>query len=113
DTIGDHWDARPSPDGKFIVYNLRRFDDLNRLDIILLEIATGKKITLYGKPSTRATAPKWSPDGKWISFIAQEGQFEELYLVKPDGEGLHPLTKGGQDIFQYEWSPSGNRILAV
>lgn len=113
DTIGDHWDARPSPDWKFIVYNLRRFDDLNRLDIILLEIATGKKITLYGKPSTRATSPKWSPDGTWISFIAQEGQFEDLYLVKPDGEGLHPLTKGGQDIFQYEWSPSGNRILAV
>jgi dipeptidyl aminopeptidase/acylaminoacyl peptidase len=113
DTIGDHWDARPSPDGKFIIYNLRRFDDLNRLDIILLEIATGKQVTLYGKPSTRATAPKWSPDGKWISFIAQEGQFEELYLVKPDGEGFHPLTKGGQDIFQYEWSPLGKQILAV
>ena len=113
DTVGDHWDARPSPDGKFILYNLRRFDDLNRLDIVLLEIATGKKTTLYGKPSTRATTPKWSPDGKWISFIAQEGQFEELYLVKPDGDGLHPLTKGGQDIFQYEWSPSGKQILAV
>jgi Tol biopolymer transport system component len=113
DTIGDHWDARPSPDGKFILYNLRRFDDLNRLDIVLLEIATGKQVTLYGKPSTRATTPKWSPDGKWISFIAQEGQFEELYLIKPDGEGLHQLTKAGQDIFQYEWSPSGNQIIAV
>jgi dipeptidyl aminopeptidase/acylaminoacyl peptidase len=113
DTIGDHWDARPSPDGKLILYNLRRFDDLNRLDIVLLEIATGKQTTLYGKPSTRATSPKWSPDGKWISFIAQEGQFEELYLIKPDGEGLHPLTKGGQDIFQYEWAPSGKQIIAV
>lgn len=113
DTIGDHWDARPSPDGKSIVYNLRRFDDLNRLDIVLLEIATGKQVTMYGKPSTRATSPKWSPDGKWISFIVQEGQFEELYLIKPDGKGLHQLTKDGRDIFQYEWSPSGKQILAV
>jgi dipeptidyl aminopeptidase/acylaminoacyl peptidase len=113
DIIGDHWDARPSPDGKFILYNLRRFDDLNRLDIVLLEIATGKQVTLYGKPSTRTTAPKWSSDGKWISFIAQEGQFEELYLIKPDGEGLHQLTKAGRDIFQYEWPPSGKQILAV
>ncbi|MCJ7434347.1 MAG: hypothetical protein MUO77_12740, partial [Anaerolineales bacterium] len=71
DTIGDHWDARPSPDGKSIVYNLRPFDDLNRLDIILLEIATGKSVTLYGKPSTRAMSPKWSPDGQWIAFISQ------------------------------------------
>src|SRR5574339_583320 len=36
DATGDHWDARPSPDGKAIVYMLRRFDDLNRLDVILL-----------------------------------------------------------------------------
>ncbi len=113
DTIGDHWDPRPSPDSKFIVYNLRRVDDLNRLDIILLEIATGKQITLYGKPSVRAISPKWSPDGRWISFIAQETQHEELYLIKPDGEGLHQLTKAGEDIFQYEWSPAGDQILAV
>lgn len=113
DIIGDHWDARPSPDGKFIVFNLRRFDDLNRLDIVLLEIASGKQITLYGKPSIRAMSPKWSPDGKWISFIAQETQHEELYLIRPDGEGLHLLTKAGQDIFQHEWSPSGRQILTV
>jgi dipeptidyl aminopeptidase/acylaminoacyl peptidase len=113
DTLGDHWDARPSPDARFIVYNLRRFDDLNRLDINLLEIATGKQTTLYGKASTRAISPKWSPDGKWISFVSQETGREELYLIKPDGEGLHQLTKAGQDIFQYEWSPNGKQILAV
>ncbi|MBE0672725.1 MAG: S9 family peptidase [Anaerolineales bacterium] len=113
DTIGDHWDARPSPDGKFILFNLRRFDDLNRLDIVLLEIATGKQITLYGKPSVRAVSPKWSPDGEWVSFIAQETQREELYLIKPNGEGLRQLTKAEQDIFQYEWSPSGKEILVV
>jgi len=113
DKLGDHWDARPSPDGEFIIFNLRRFDDLNRLDIILLEITTGKQTTLYGKPSVRAMSPKWSPDGKWISFIAQEGQREELYLIQANGEGLHQLTNAGQDIFQYEWSPSGKQILAV
>jgi hypothetical protein len=46
DTFGDHWDARPSPDEKSIVYILRRFDDLNRLDVVLLEIETGKSFTL-------------------------------------------------------------------
>jgi dipeptidyl aminopeptidase/acylaminoacyl peptidase len=113
DTNGDHWEACPSPDSKFVVFCLRRFDDLNRLDIVLLEIATGQQITLYGKPSVRALSPKWSPDGKWISFIAQETEHEELYLIKPDGQGLHQLTKTGQDIFQYEWSPNRKQILAV
>ncbi len=113
DSTGDHWDARPSPDGKFVLFNLRRFDDLNRLDIVLLEIATGKQTTLYGKPSTRALSAKWSPDGKWVSFISQESGRDELYLVKPDGSGLRPLTKTGHDVFQYEWSPSGKRMLVV
>jgi dipeptidyl aminopeptidase/acylaminoacyl peptidase len=113
DTIGDHWDARPSPDGKRIVYNLRRFDDLNRLDIVLLEIETGKSLTLYGKPSTRALSPKWSPDGQWISFISQESGWEELYLIRPNGEGLHQLTKTGHNVVQYDWSPDSKRMVVV
>jgi len=112
-TGGDHWDARPSPDGKSIIYTLRRFDDLNRLDIILIEIESGKSITLYGKPSTRALSAKWSPDGKWIAFIAQETERDEIYLVRPNGEGLHQLTHTGHDVLQFEWSPNGTQLSVV
>jgi dipeptidyl aminopeptidase/acylaminoacyl peptidase len=112
DTTGDHWDPRPSPDGKFITYILRRFDDLNRLDLILLEIETGKSVMLYGKPSTRVLSPKWSPDGQWIAFIAQETERDEIYLIRPNGEGLHQLTNSGYDVAQFEWAP-GSRQLAV
>jgi dipeptidyl aminopeptidase/acylaminoacyl peptidase len=113
DTIGDHWDARPSPDGKFIVYTLRRFDDLNRSDVVLLEIETGKSTTLYGKPSTRALSAKWSPDGESIAFIAQETEREEIYLIKPSSDGLHQLTDTGHDVFQFEWSPSGKQLAVI
>jgi dipeptidyl aminopeptidase/acylaminoacyl peptidase len=113
DTAGDHWDARPSPDGKRITYILRRFDDLNRLDVILLEIETGKSITLYGKPSTRALSPKWSPDGEWIAFIAQETERDEIYLVRPSGEGLHQLTNTGYDVAQFEWSPNSKQLAVI
>jgi dipeptidyl aminopeptidase/acylaminoacyl peptidase len=113
DTLGDHWDARPSPDGKSIVFILRRFDDLNRLDVVLLEIETGKSIMLYGKASTRALSPKWSPDGKWIAFIAQETERDEIYLIKPKGEGLHQLTNTGHDVAQFEWSPDGKQLAVI
>ena len=113
DATGDHWDARPSPDGRSIVYTLRRFDDLNRLDIVLLEIETGRSITLYGKPSTRAMSAKWSPDGQWIAFIAQETEREEIYLIPPDGEGLRQLTSTGNDVFQFEWSPNGREMAVI
>ncbi|MBN2117607.1 MAG: S9 family peptidase [Anaerolineales bacterium] len=113
DATGDHWEARPSPDGKSIVYLLRRFDDLNRLDVVLLEVETGKSRTLYGKPSTRALSPKWSPDGQWIAFIAQEAERDEIYLVRPNGEGLHPLTNTGHDVTQFEWAPNGKQLAVI
>jgi Tol biopolymer transport system component len=47
DALGDHWDPRPSPDGKSVVYTLRRFDDLNRLDIVLLR--NGRKSIWFGQ----------------------------------------------------------------
>jgi dipeptidyl aminopeptidase/acylaminoacyl peptidase len=113
DTLGDHWDARPSPDGRSVVYILRRFDDLNRLDVILLELETGKSITLYGKPSTRALSPKWSPDGAWVAFIAQETERDEIYLVKPDRAGLHRLTNTGHDVVQFEWAPDSRQLAVI
>ena len=113
DTLGDHWDPRPSPDGKQLTYTLRRFDDLNRLDIVLLELETGRSRTLYGKPSTRALSAKWSTDGQWIAFIAQETERDEIYLVRPDGEGLHRLTNFGHDIFQFEWAPDGKQLAVI
>ena len=113
DSLGDHWDARPSPDGRSVVYTLRRFDDLNRLDIVLLEVETSKSITLYGKPSTRALSAKWSPDGQWIAFIAQETERDEIYLIRPNGEGLHQLTNTGHDVFQFEWSPAGDQLAVI
>ena len=113
DTIGDHWDARPSPDGRWVVYTLRRFDDLNRLDVMLLELETGKSLTLYGKASTRAFSPKWSPDGAWIAFIAQDTERDEIYLIKRSGEALHRLTNTGHDVAQYEWAPDSKRLAVV
>ena len=107
---GDHWDARPSPDGKSIAFLFRPFDDLNRLDICLINLESGQTHTLYGKPKVRTHSPHWSPDGKWIAFICQKAGHDDLWMVRPDGEGLHQVTKLGYDIAQYAFSPNGTRI---
>ena len=108
--VGDHWDAQPSPDGKSVAFLFRPFNDLNRLDICLIDLESGGIRTLYGKPKVRTHSPRWSPDGKWISFICQENGHDDLWMVKPDGDGLHQVTKFGYDIYQHQWSPDGTRI---
>jgi Tol biopolymer transport system component len=49
----------------------------------------------------------WSPDGRWIVF---QRPFGQLYLVRPDGSGLHriPLElPPGAGALNPSWSPDG------
>ncbi len=110
---GDHWDAQPGPDGKYIAFTFRPFSDLNRLDIRLINLTSGAIHTVYGKPKTRAHNPLWSPDGQWIAFICQEAGRDDLWMAHPDGDGLHQITRFGQDILSFKWHPDGLSILVT
>ena len=53
----------------------------------------------------------WSPDGAWIAFQRPHGQ---LYLVHPDGSGLHrvPLRlPAGTGALNPSWSPDARWIV--
>ncbi|MEI8133027.1 MAG: S9 family peptidase, partial [Leptolinea sp.] len=110
---GDHWDARPSPDGKFIAFTFRPFSDLNRLDVCLIDLATGSIHPVYGKPKIRAHQPRWSHDGQWIAFFAQENGHDDLWMAHPNGEDLRQITSLGCDIVQFEWHPDRMQLLAT
>ncbi len=110
---GDHGDPQPAPDGGAVAFVFRPFDDLNCLAICVVELSTGAIRSVYGKPKVRAWLPKWSPDGTWIAFISQEAGWNDLWLVKPNGEGLHQVTHGGADISDVEWAPDGKQIACT
>ena len=110
---GDHWDANPSPDGRSVAFVFRPFDDLKRMDISLIDLSTGSTRTIYGKTGVRAWMPRWSPDGSWIAFISQEAGWNDLWLVRSDGGGLHQVTNIGADISDIEWSPDGSQIACT
>jgi dipeptidyl aminopeptidase/acylaminoacyl peptidase len=110
---GDHWDPQPAPGGKQVAYVFRRFDDINRLDICLLDMDNGERRTLYGRPKTRAWYPRWSPDGKQIAFISQQEDHDDLWLINPDCSGLTRLTSLGKDISWPSWSPDGTKIACA
>jgi Tol biopolymer transport system component len=55
-------------------------------------------------------APKWSPDGKWISYISDG----DLWIVSPDGSTsrriLSIADKNNGMICAYKWSPDSSQI---
>jgi dipeptidyl aminopeptidase/acylaminoacyl peptidase len=110
---GDCWHAQPSPDGRFLCYTFRPFNDLNRLDIHLVELATGQIRELTNWPKVRNWHGRYTPDGSQIAFISQKSGWNEVWLVHPDGEGLRQLTQLGADVADIAWSPDGTQLACT
>jgi dipeptidyl aminopeptidase/acylaminoacyl peptidase len=113
DAQGDHWEPQPSPDGKQVAFVYRPFDDLNRLDLRIVDLATGETRVLRSVPKVRMWMPRWSADGKWIAFVSQEAGHDDLWVVRPSGLGLRQVTKEGYDVSDLAWSPDGETIAAT
>ena len=52
-------------------------------------------------------APRWSPDGAWISALTPDG----LMLLSPDGKTSRLLSKRGYE--PHCWSKDGSRIYGA
>jgi Tol biopolymer transport system component len=66
----------------------------------------GTHITLIAAVAG-AQAPQWSPDGRKITFQANDG----IYTVNADGTRLRHITAAGSLAFDPSWSPDGTKLL--
>ncbi len=83
---GEPYRASFSPDGKWLVYTLRRPAGGN--DVHVLEIATGRDAALTS--DGKSWNGVFSPDGAWIAFLRETGGVIDLYAME-----LGPALTGG------------------
>jgi len=103
-----------SPDGKWVAYtvsttNLEKNESKTR--IWKLPVEGGEAIPMTAEASS-SSRPKWSPDGKYFSFLSarNKGKTQVWALNSLGGEAIK-LTDVKQGIGDYVWSPDGKRIL--
>ena len=101
-----------SPDGSAIAYTVTSTDwEANRYDTeIWVSRAAGDPVQLTTTDKESSTLPHWSPDSRWLGFIADRGEGRQLYLIRPGGGEARRLTsiKGG--VTDYAWAPDGTTI---
>lgn len=109
--MGDEY-PRFSPDGAQIAFMRERPgvspQGAGALFVVGSEGTGLRRITPWGFTFLEQN---WSPDGRWIAFQRPYGQ---LYLVHPDGTGLHriPITlPAGSGAENPAWSPDGSWIV--
>ena len=106
--------VRVSPDGKKVLYAVRRAmmtgersEYINQVFLCNIDGSSTLQLTQGDKNNAN---PKWSPDGKWIAFISNRDGKNNLYVISPSGGEADKITDVKTGVNNYNWSPDGNTI---
>ena len=82
-----------------------------RNHIFTLDLANGRVTQLTSGRNHHDQHPKWSPDGKRISFISSRGGSFDLWMMNADGTGVERLTDHSAADYDPIWAPDGQSLI--
>ena len=111
-------DPQISPDGNWVAYTLSSVDSVKNKrnsDIWMVSWDGKESIQLTHSPDGESQ-PRWSPDGKYLSFVSSRNGLTSSQIWLMDRRGgeakqLTDLKKG--DLNDYAWSPDSKKIALV
>jgi len=105
-----------SPEGEWVAYTVEQIDaekDTRETSIWMVRRAGGDPLQMTRK-GTSAYAPRWSPDGSYLSFLsARDEEAAQVWLLDRSGGEARQLTAVKQGVDAYEWSPDAKRLALV
>ncbi len=117
DVRGDFPEVRPEfktlrPNGYAISPSGQRVAVTARGLVFTVPASKGDAHTIEGEPGIERKDPAWSPDGKTLAYLTEEGDVQRLGLFDlASGKGrLVPLGESPSVYHDPVWSPDGKRI---
>jgi dipeptidyl aminopeptidase/acylaminoacyl peptidase len=105
---------RVSPDGALVAYTVRIKDlenDSSETRLWMVPTAGGKTRPMTAKGGS-VWQPRWSPDGKYLTFMASSrDQGSQVFMLDLRGGERVQITNIEGGIGGYKWSPDGKRLL--
>jgi dipeptidyl aminopeptidase/acylaminoacyl peptidase len=119
DILRIRWVSDPqiSPDGRrvaFVVTMLSEERDEYLSNVWIVDVAGGEPRRFTTGPG-RDTAPRWSPDGAWLAFLAARDPRAkpQLHVMPADGGEPVRLTDMSHGVSAPAWAPDGSRLAFV
>ena len=112
--VADLSDPRVSPDGAWVAYVVTINDreaDAAKSAIWMTGWAGGQTLALTSAAEGTGK-PRWSPDGRYLAFIATPAGSDkgQIMLLDRRGGDAQALTHVAGDIGEYAWAPDGKRL---
>lgn len=104
-----------SEDGRHVLYSVTstNWKDNSYDTEIWLSRDGGKPFQLTVTASGSSNNAGFTPDGKWVSFVADRGNKSQLYLISVDGGEAFPITAEEEGVSGYAWRPDMQQIAFV
>jgi TolB protein len=107
-----------SPDGRQMAYisaqvvspRLGAVQVHQQLWVMDFSRAEARQLLLEGRAYIE---PAWSPDGHQIAVASDRSGEFQVWLVRPDGQGLRQVTSGPGPNTRPAWSPDGRQMLVT
>ena len=94
-----------SPDGQVIVFDL--LGDIYRMPV------TGGKATLLAGGMASEVQPRFSPNGKYISYTSDKEGGDNIWIMNTDGSGKRAITKESFRLLNNAvWTPDNEYLIA-
>ena len=103
-----------SPDGEWIAYTVRETsleDESSETRVWMVPTEGGDPIPMTAAGGSSEN-PRWSPDGKYLSFTADRDESKnQVWVLDRRGGEARQLTEVEEGVGSYRWSPDGSRLL--
>jgi len=90
-----------------IAYTQTREDDSTALYLMKPDGTDRRCLVDTNGPDS---GPAWSPDGRWLAFVAGADNVDQVFVIRADGTGLRQVTDGEHYKHMPVWSPDGRRL---
>src|SRR5262245_55864339 len=106
-------DPQPSPDGKWVLFDLRTTDfEQNKARTDLWLVASdGSGLRQLTDHEASDVNGRWMPDGRSIVFLSSRAGSMQVWRVGLDGKEPEQLTKLPLDVGNLAVFPDGKRLL--
>jgi dipeptidyl aminopeptidase/acylaminoacyl peptidase len=116
--LRDVRDPQISPEGQWVAYVVAAVDtkeDKSNTHIWMVGY-DGKNDRQITFSTDSETSPRWSPDGKYLSFTSSrpgKTKGSQVWLLDRSGGEAYQLTELKGRLQGYEWSPDSKRLALV